>query len=526
MKNLLNIKKNYFYHFLLIYFFVGIYLSLNTGITHDEPHSNWVWELNKQKIYNTFFNNNYDVGYLDTYHGYYGAGFYFVSAPLELIFSKLINLENISNEGKLLLSKHPSVFIFFIVSGIYFKKIIFFTTNNKFFSNFSSIFFLTYPYLLGHSLFNVKDIPVMSIWLVCTYFFIKILNEFFNRHKVNKKNIIILSLLTAYLASLRITGLLIFLEYLIFLFFYLNIFKLSFYNFLKKNYNNLFLFLTIFVITTFIFYPSFWNNPSKFVDSLFFMSQHIQTVCTTTLGECMKAQNLPSSYLFIWFFFKMPILILIGLLLFPILEKKLFIKQKNILIIGPLITTFLSIIFLFIFLGVNLYDELRQVLFLIPLIFIVSLILLFNFSRKISIFALSFFIIFFITQNIRIFPYNYLWLNNFNILIKVQENFELDYWGVSTKNIAKFINKKKLNKTSCIFSNRNEGIKYFINYKDRCFKPFNQLHKKNKRPFYVVLTERAINKGVPNKCNVIYNEKIKVNFSNEDIVLAKLYECN
>ena len=59
------------------------------------------------------------------------------------------------------------------------------------------------------------------------------------------------------------------------------------------------------------------------------MSQHVQTVCTITLGECMKAQNLPSSYLFIWLFFKLPIFILVGLSLFPLLEKKIFDQKQN-----------------------------------------------------------------------------------------------------------------------------------------------------------------------------------------------------
>ena len=50
------------------------------------------------------------------------------------------------------------------------------------------------------------------------------------------------------------------------------------------------------------------------------MSNHIQTVCTTTLGDCMKAQDLPPSYIPIWLF-KLPIIILIGLALFPLVEK-------------------------------------------------------------------------------------------------------------------------------------------------------------------------------------------------------------
>lgn len=526
MKKFFDIKKNYFYLFLFIYFLIGVYLSLNVGITHDEAHSYWVWELNRNKIYNILINSNHDVSYLETYHGYYGAGFYLVSTPLEFFFTKLLNIANISQEGNNLLLKHPTVFIFFIISGIYFKKIIYFLTDSKLFANFSTILFLTYPYLIGHSLFNIKDIPVMSIWLVCTYFYIRILNDFFFKSKVIKKKLIILSLLTAYLLSLRISGLLIFIEYLIFLLFYVTVFKINFFIFLRKNLYNILIFFTLFLVATYIFYPSFWSNPFKFIESFLFMSQHIQTVCTVTLGRCMEAQNLPSSYLFIWLFFKLPILILVGLFLFPFVEKKLFSQQKNVLIIGSLLTTVLSIILLFIFFDVNLYDELRQVLFLIPLIFIISLTLLFNFSKKISFFSLVLFIIFFVFQNFKIFPYNYLWLNNLNIFTNVQENFELDYWGVSTKNIAKFLNDEKINKDICIISNRNEGIKYFMDKQSRCFKPFSDLHKKNARPFYVVLMERALNKGAPNKCKIIFSEKININFSKEKLVLAKLLKCS
>jgi hypothetical protein len=38
--------------------------------------------------------------------------------------------------------------------------------------------------------------------------------------------------------------------------------------------------------------------------------------------------------------------------------------------------------------------------------------------------------------------------------------------------------------------------------------------------------ERGINKGTPNNCDLIYEEKIKINFSKEEISLAKIYKCN
>ena len=41
---------------------------------------------------------------------------------------------------------------------------------------------------------------------------------------------------------------------------------------------------------------------------------------------------------------------------------------------------------------------------------------------------------------------------------------------------------------------------------------------------HVVLAERALNKGVPNNCK-IYDEKFNMNFSRENVIVAKVYEC-
>ena len=429
-------------------------------------------------------------------------------------------------EGSILLSKHPTVFLFFVISGLYLRKIIFLSTNHHLFSNLSAIFFLTYPYIFGHSLFNVKDIPFMSVWLVCTYFLINIFHDYLKNSKFSLKKIIVFAFLTSYLMSIRITGVLIFIEYIIFLILFLNLSKQSALKFLKKNLKSFFIFSFIFLISIYLLHPSFWSDPLKFLDSINFMSQHIQTVCTITLGECMKAQDLPSSYLFIWFFFKLPIIILIGLLLFPFVEKKIFIKNINNLIVGTLSLSIFSIIFILLLFEVNLYDELRQVLFLIPLIFIVSLIAIFFFKKKVGIICLGLFIIFFYFQNIKIYPYNYIWFNNFNIFTNINKNFELDYWGVSTKQIAVALENNSKKEYGCIISNRNDGIKFFIENKNNCFISFSELHKKKERPFYVALFERSLRKGMPNNCKITKQEKINVNFSNEKLILAKIYKCS
>ena len=47
--------------------------------------------------------------------------------------------------------------------------------------------FLTYPYLLGHSLFNVKDVPFMSLWMICTYYIYNVLDDYFSEYNPNGK---------------------------------------------------------------------------------------------------------------------------------------------------------------------------------------------------------------------------------------------------------------------------------------------------------------------------------------------------
>ena len=194
-------------------------------------------------------------------------------------------------------------------------------------------------------------------------------------------------------------------------------------------------------------------------------------------------------------------------------------------LIWSLLSSVLIIIFFLILFNVNLYDELRQILFIFPLIFIISLSTIYFYSKKTSYILIIFFSLYFLFQNIKIYPYNYIWLNNFTHLTKINDVFELDYWGVSTKKISNFLNNKIL-KENCIISNRNEGIKVFTIDKNRCFKSFDNLHKKNERPFYIALLERSLKKGVPNGCEIIHNEKININFSNEELILAKIYVCN
>ena len=159
------------------------------------------------------------------------------------------------------------------------------------------------------------------------------------------------------------------------------------------------------------------------------------------------------------------------------------------------------------------------------MILIVSILSIFRFNKKISFITLTIFSIFFLLQNLKVYPYNYIWINNLSHITGVKSVFELDYWGVSNKRISNYLSSNNY-KGECIISNTSDRLDIFLKTKKKCFKNLQYLHKNNQRPFYVVLTERALNKGTPNRCENLYNESVNLNFSSEELLTAKIFKCN
>ena len=176
---MLKFNKIYLYITIFFLLFAGIFLSFNTGITHDELHEQLNWDYNKLIFKNIISGNNEIIPYIDKY---YGIGFNLISQPFQYVVLKLFEFNNISTFGSKLILKHPVVFIFYFISSLFFYKILKKVTNDKKFSIISAFFYLLYPYLLGHSFFNSKDIPFLSIWLICTYMSCYIFEKLMNKY--------------------------------------------------------------------------------------------------------------------------------------------------------------------------------------------------------------------------------------------------------------------------------------------------------------------------------------------------------
>ena len=101
-----NLNKKYlFISTLLIYFFIGSYLSLTTGISSDEYHEQSNWIINLSAIKEFLSTGQYDsfLTYWDRYHG---IAFHLISQPIQFLLRDIvIDLNGVSEYGAQLIAK-------------------------------------------------------------------------------------------------------------------------------------------------------------------------------------------------------------------------------------------------------------------------------------------------------------------------------------------------------------------------------------------------------------------------------------
>ena len=138
--------------FFAIYIILGIYLSITSGIPHDQYHEQLNWSMNFHAIKSIFSDaGGYQnlLNYKDKYHG---IAFHYISQPIQYLSYNFIGeLNQVNLEGAFYLSRHSSIFLFFSISGIFFYFLCLKISNNKNFSLISTSIYLLYPYLFGHA---------------------------------------------------------------------------------------------------------------------------------------------------------------------------------------------------------------------------------------------------------------------------------------------------------------------------------------------------------------------------------------
>ena len=523
---------------------IGLWACLDMGIGTDEAREYETYLVNINAFKGLLSGNFSPYQKLLEYGDrYYGVGFHLASNALSyLVNGSYPKIYEIDILGNYLVLNHISVFLAYICSGLLVGAIIYSVTQDIRISSLSLFAYLLWPYLLGHGLMNIKDIPFLFAWLICTSLLIRFLssvnfrtsNASENQQKQGL-NLLLLGLATGWLISIRISGILVLIQYFIMgsTYYLIGQFRYCEKKKLIHKVRYLFYFGLSLLITIYCINPILWSNPFEIVNAYKYMSQHPWQGNTLTAGRWLEPGNLLYIYIPLWLSIKLPLIVICGLTLLPLVfirnaSAKKIISSASISLLVGLTLTVLTIISLLIIRKVNLYNELRQVLFLFPILFILAVLSLFYLNRLLAYSALIISIPLFIWDDIRLHPYQYTYINEITRQFDIGQKFETDYFQFSAGKTAQWVNQEKIiNREACIYVSPLHLWEYRVDpSKIHCVSPYPGDLSLQPRPFLFYWPVRNGSLARPPAgCNLIHREERKLPYSSITLAMGELYFC-
>ena len=129
-------------------------------------------------------------------------------------------------------------------------------------------------------------------------------------------------------------------------------------------------------------------------------------------------------------------------------------------------------------------------------------------------------------ENIKINPYQYVWFNTPSRFLDLSKNFELEYQGISGREIAVYLRNSN-DQNLCILVNPITSVKPFLNNTNfQCFDIWQKIDGEFKRPFLAVQNVRNLKKSMPYGCKLIYETNFKLFFQKQKMTTGKLLKCS
>ena len=410
-------------------------------MTFDEYGMSWDESTQRetgQVSYNYVFSD--DTSLLTWKDKDYGVAF---ELPL-IILEKVFNLKD---SREIFIMRHFATHCFFLIGCYFLFLLIEYLYKNKLLATIGFFLLILHPRIYAHSFFNTKDIPFLSMFIICFYYYVKAFD------KKSVISFIYLGICVGLLINLRIMGVLILLGTPLILI--LDIIRG------QKKQKQLRLIITFLIcssLTLYITWPFLWNDPLYNFALAFKNMANFRWDRTVLFnGELIKATELNWKYFPTWFSITTPVIyLLFGVIGFLLLTFQFFktpyaflnnsIKRTNLLFLGYLLAPVLAVI---VFHSV-LYDGWRQMFFIYPSFILLSIYGLSHLVKKNNqtlIVALTFLIIEFTltaSNMIRNFPLQGVYFNetlSFNSPEYLRKRFDMDYWGVSYKQCLEYLLK-------------------------------------------------------------------------------------
>ena len=386
----------------------------------------------------------------------------------------LVDIFNIKDIKDIYLFRHLLIFLIFLLGCFYFYLIL----RKRFKSNLIIILGLLFlffsPRIFANSFYNNKDLIFLSVSCVFFYYSIK----FFEKSSL--RNTIIFAFTTALAFDVRIMAIIYIFAFYLMLFFHF----LDDKNFLNQKFKNSLIAIILTTLFIYLFWPYLWIDPiNNVIDYFSVIKDEIPSMQNLYLGNYIFSKSLPWHYEIIWILFTSPLTIIIFFLIgYSVLSVKIFNSLMNVdkknhkfwnsknEFIDLYIFLALTLTFLIkIKFGVN-YGGWRQIYYLYPLIIILGLYgleYLIKFIKNKKVIKFLFIIlfselIFLSLWSYKNHPYQFVY---FNPIFKklTQNNFDLDYWGISNKSVLEKIfslNKEEsFRVTTNSFTNLNDSLR-------------------------------------------------------------------
>ncbi|HET6225772.1 MAG TPA: glycosyltransferase family 39 protein [Bacteroidia bacterium] len=388
---------------------------------------------------------------LNSLEKYHGPAFEIVL----IFFEKVFQLED---SRAVYLMRHAITFLTFFTAVIFFYFL-----GKRIFKSWKlaltgCIFLVLSPRIFADSFYNSKDIPFLSFFLVSMYALLLF------HEQPSYKNALVYAIVSAFTIDIRIVGIILPLISLVF--FSTDLLRAFLYKQRHTTYLKIFILYSVsLILFTILFWPVLWNSPVYYFSKAWEeMSQYTWPGTILYKGTFMKATTHPWHYLPVWIGITTPLpyLFLFFAGLFFMLQeywKKplsfIFYRKDLQLMAACSVVTILIIILL----KSTVYDGWRHVYFIYPaftLIVLYGLRSIYTLLKKYKSFVISglvFIILFNLLQLFRLHPHEYVYFNRLagKDMAAVKEKFDLDYYGVSSKEVLEYILKNDSSSSIKIF---------------------------------------------------------------------------
>jgi hypothetical protein len=430
-----GIKKYTGVLLLLIAIVIGLLTYKDYGIAWDEHNQHDMGQIS----YNYIFHK--DDSLLKFSNNYYGAAY---EVPL-IMLEKILHLKD---SRDIYLMRHLVTHLFFLLSAFVFFLLIDYLYKDKLLATIGFLLLVVNPLIYGHSFFNTKDIPFLSMYIICFMLCVLAFN------KNTYKYFILLGTGGGILIDIRVMGL--FLMFCVCLFFMIDYFSQKDKEQRQKIRKLFYTYITTTILVIYAVWPFLWCNPlMNFKNAFRTMARYPWVGVVLFEGRIIPSTQMPRDYSIIWFLISNPIVYLalgiFGILLFIfrfLKNHKIFIFDKNQRNNLLYFLSFFMPLASVIILHSVLYDAWRQLYFIYPpfvLMAIYGLNVLFKTKLRLILTVIVItgtgLTALYIVKN---YPLEHVYFNEFARSDKpeyLRENWELDYWGTSYKQGLDYILK-------------------------------------------------------------------------------------